>query len=439
MSGRKGAELPVSSGSRGAQAALDRFAHGLAAIDKDVVAVLEDAERFPECSLLQASAASIYLFAQSRDGLEPAFELLRRARELEGNERERRFNEALASWAAGNTERAVAQLEALLAIWPADLAAVKIAEYCFYLMGQAYHGKRFLRLIESVAPAHDGNPHFDAMRAFALELAGHREQAWRVAQAATEREPATPWAHHALAHVYSMRGDLEAGLERLTPELQGWANAGRAVHGHNAWHLAVLHVEACDPAAALELYHEHVFGHHPASLNEQVDAASLLWRLELGGWPQDALWPSLAAHIDAELGPWLSPFVAVHLVFALARAGLEDGVARALAGARELASSGPPGRRETWREVGLPLLEAALAFASGRDRACSDQFARIAGQVQRAGGSDAQNALFLQAFWVAALRAGRSRDAEVARLLLLGDRVRETPLEARWRTGNPSG
>jgi hypothetical protein len=80
-------------------------------------------------------------------------------------------------------------------------------------------------------------------------------------------------------------------MEAFLPLL---ATCGRPIHSHDAWHLALLHLEELDVAAAMGVFHAHIWGITPDVVVEQLDAIALLWRIEMAGTAVDAQWPSIA-------------------------------------------------------------------------------------------------------------------------------------------------
>src|SRR5690606_11370636 len=74
---------------------------------------------------------------------------------------------------------------------------------------------------------------------------------------------------------------VDAGKAWFATTEHGWAtDCGLAYH--NWWHLALLHLDAQDHAAALDIYDQRVRPDENAAIAlEMVDASALLWRLHL--------------------------------------------------------------------------------------------------------------------------------------------------------------
>jgi hypothetical protein len=107
-------------------------------------------------------------------------------------------------------------------------------------------------------------------------------------------------------------------MEAFLPLL---ATCGRPIHSHDAWHLALLHLEELDVTAAMRVFHAHIWGITPDFVVEQLDAIALLWRIEMAGTAMDGQWPSIADHVAGRATETFMPFMNAHYVYALARAG----------------------------------------------------------------------------------------------------------------------
>src|SRR6476620_10998029 len=84
-------------------------------------------------------------------------------------------------------------------------------------------------------------------------------------------EPRNPWAQHALTHVLIRQGRVKEGLAHMEAFLPLLATCGRPIHSHDAWHLALLHLEHLDVAAAMGVFHSHIWGITPDFVVEQLD------------------------------------------------------------------------------------------------------------------------------------------------------------------------
>jgi tetratricopeptide (TPR) repeat protein len=434
--GRDEAGLEISNAAASAVAAADHFRAEVLSMRGGAGAVVAAAEENADTPLLQAYAATFFLCGQTRATQERAHTFLQRGAALreQCNPREALFLRAAEAWSRGEHEAALDDLETLCRRWPRDLVAAKVAEFHYYCTGQAWNARRFLRLAEEIAPPNAAQPHFLAMLSFAHELTGDRDAAVRYADEALALEPATPWAHHSLAHAYLMAGDLDTGLRRLSAERTGWQRFGRPIHSHNAWHLALFHLERLDREGVLDIFRNDIWGFEPDLVGEQLDAIALLWRLDLADQPAEGqLWREIASHVLPRAEECFIPFINAHFVYALARAGEKDALDAALSSARAFAAKQSGERALAWAKTGLPLLEGCAALAVGDAKSCADTLGPVLEEVGRVGGSDAQDALFLETHLVALLRCGQTASARRYLQRLRAPRAAPSAREANWR------
>lgn len=403
--------LDVTTDDATAVAAADDFAARLLRLDQGVEAILDAAKRWPDTPIVQLYAATFWLYGQTDGALETAAVHLRACEALAMNTRERALHRALALWHGNDNLRAVEAMEAITTEWPSDLLTAKIAEFLYYVLGQQYMGPRFRAHMRRLEGAHAEDPDFLAMTAFANELCSDYAAAEPVAERALAIEPRNPWAQHALSHVLIRQGRVAEGLARLESFLPLLATCGRPIHCHDAWHLALLHLEQLDVAAAMRVFRTHIWGITPDFVVEQLDAIALLWRIEMAAGPMDAQWPSIAEHIAPRALETFMPFMNAHYVYALARAGRADVVEAALAGVRARSAADDEEAKRVWAPVGRAAIEAAAAFGAGDRARAAALLDPVMPMMTSIGGSDAQDDLFRQTYLRSLQAAGRHVEA----------------------------
>ena len=403
--------LDVTTDDATAVAAADDFAARLLRLDQGVEAILDAAKRWPDTAIVQLYAATFWLYGQTDGALETAAVHLRACDALAMNTRERALHRALALWHGNDNLRAVEAMEAITTEWPSDLLTVKIAEFLYYVLGQQHMGPRFRAHMRRLEGAHAADPDFLAMTAFASELCSDYAAAEAAAERALAIEPKNPWAQHALSHVLIRQGRVAEGLARLESFLPLLAACGRPIHCHDAWHLALLHLERLDVAAAMRVFRTHIWGITPDFVVEQLDAIALLWRIEMAAGPMDAQWPSIAGHIAPRALETFMPFMNAHYVYALARAGRADAVEAALAGVRARSAADDEEVKRVWAPVGRAVIEAAAAFGAGDRARAAALLDPIMPMMTSIGGSDAQDDLFRQTYLRSLQAAGRHAEA----------------------------
>ena len=420
--------LDVTTDDATAVAAADDFAARLLRLDQGVEAILDAAKRWPDTPIVQLYAATFWLYGQTDDALETAAVHLRACDALAMNTRERTLHRALALWHGNDNLRAVEAMEAITTEWPGDLLTAKIAEFLYYVLGQQYMGPRFRAHMRRLEGAHAEDPDFLAMTAFASELCSDYAAAEAVAERALAIEPRNPWAQHALSHVLIRQGRVAEGLAHLESFLPLLATCGRPIHCHDAWHLALLHLEQLDVAAAMRVFRTHIWGITPDFVVEQLDAIALLWRIEMAAGPMDAQWPSIAEHIAPRALETFMPFMNAHYVYALARAGWADAVEAALAGVCARSAADDEEAKRVWAPVGRAVIEGAAAFGAGDRARAAALLDPVMPMMTSIGGSDAQDDLFRQTYLRSLQAAGRHVEAAAYFDAITADKSR-TPLD----------
>lgn len=420
--------LDLSTNDPAAVAAADDFAARLLRLDQGVENIIEAAKRWPDSAIIQLYAAAFWLYGQTDTARVTSGEHLGACAALAMNARERALQRALGLWHDNDNLRAVAALEAITAEWPGDLFAAKLAEFLYYVLGQQYMGTRFRAHMRRLEPVHADDADFVAMAAFASELCDDFADAEARAERALGIAPRNPWAQHALSHVLIRQGRVREGLARLESFLPLLATCGRPIHCHDAWHLALLHLEQLDVAAAMRVFRTHIWGITPEFVVEQLDAIALLWRVEMAGSPMDAEWPAIAEHIAARASETFMPFMNAHYVYALARAGRRDALEAALARVRARSTADDEEAKRVWGPVGRGVVEAAALFGAGDRASAAALLDPVMPMMTSIGGSDAQDDLFRQAYLRSLQAAGRHVEAAAYFDRIMGEKTR-TPLD----------
>lgn len=421
--------LLVSVTSDAAVAAVDRFSRRLLNYEPDLDQVIVDADAHPGCALLQVYAALLFIFSQNEVVIaEKARPFLVRARACPADERERAMIEIAHAWADGAFSRAKTLLDVLTASFPTDLVAVKVAEFLYFQEPEAARHSAFM---DRAAHANAAIPEFLAMQSFAVELAGDRRRALGIAEEAISRQESTPWAHHALAHVFINEGDIERGGAIAARHAAGWSEHDVGIQTHLWWHAALFHLAALDCDRVRSLYGERVWAHRPDDAFTHTDAISLLWRLELLGKCWSGAWAPMMPHLGGGARGFMFPFLASHYAYALARGGQEKEAREIIARQRRLAEQRQGEEGRMWQRIGTPLVEGCLASASEDHATAARLMESAIHEAGRIGGSDAQNDVIRQTWIVALAKSGR-RDEAAAEVARRAGGRRLTPQEEAW-------
>jgi hypothetical protein len=234
------------------------------------------------------------------------------------------------------------------------------------------------------------------MLAFALEQAAALDAAEEAGRRAVAMNLHDPWAQHAVAHVLEARGEPAAGLEFLNTISGTWDRCSSFMYTHNWWHTALFRLDMDGAAASLALFDERVWGVRKSYVQDQVNAVSLLSRLELCNVDVGARWGDVAAHVRPRIRDRQNAFLDLHYLYALARAGDDEAVAEILSGMEAYAETGPVPQRPLWREVAMPAARALAAHACGRFAEAAVTLSSVLPRMFLLGGSTAQQSWFVR-------------------------------------------
>lgn len=385
-------------------AAVDDFVGGFIACEARVTTILSVADH-DDSVIVQACAAALHLFAESPEGPANARPFLARAAASErpASERERRFLAAVQAWADDEVPRAIALLDEQLRSHPRDLAALKLGQYLRVILGDA-PGMLRMALVSQDAAA--DLPWLHGMTAFGYEQCHLLAEAERAARHAIGLLHKEPWAHHALAHVMLTQGRVAEGRAFMEEASTTWVGLNSFMETHNWWHLALFLIEQGDDGGALALYDRHVWGVCKPYSQDQIGAVSLLARLELAGVDVGDRWQDVADHLVSRTQDHVQPFLDMHYVLGLARAGRAEADAL-LRQVEAFAPNAPAYAREAWQRVAVPACRGLRAHARGDVAEAVDALGQALPRLLEIGGSHAQRELFDQVYVDALLRAGR--------------------------------
>jgi tetratricopeptide (TPR) repeat protein len=324
------------------------------------------------------------------------------------NDRERAHAAAARTWLHGDFAGAVRRYGEILIDYPRDLLALQVAH-----VGDFYNGASTLLRdrVAQVLPEWDntarGYSYVLGMYAFGLEETGLYSRAEDTGRRALEINPVDAWGLHAVAHVMEMQGRLREGIEFLTSRERDWAeNNGLAVH--NWWHLALFHLDAGNVGRVLELYDRRIRPSPSQVPLEMIDAAAMLWRLQLRGVDVGDRWQVLASCWEPFVEHAFYAFNDVHAVMAFVGAQRFDLAERTLS-AMEQTLTGTDTNAMMTREVGLPLAQALVSFANASYAETVQRLLPIPTIASRFGGSNAQRDLIHLTLVEAALRSGQGK------------------------------
>ena len=321
--------------------------------------------------------------------------------------RERGLARAAAEIARGHWHSGVQALEQVLAEHPRVLLALQVAHLMDFYRGDALNLRN---RVSRVLPAWDGGvpgyAYVLGMHAFGLEECNEYALAERAGRRSVELCGDDSWAVHAVAHVMEMQGRIGEGLEWYEATRPVWSGEDNGFAFHNAWHVALFHMDRGDFAGALAIFDARLAGGGEMAL-VRVDATALLWRLMLERVDVRARFAAVAdgweRELDAEGGFYA--FNDLHSALALAAAGRRDTLGR-IREALERAERESGANGDMTRLVARGACEAAIDYCEGRFGAATERLIGVRDGASRFGGSHAQRDLLTLTLIDAATRAG---------------------------------
>ncbi len=400
---------PVTLDSAESLAAVDDFVMGFIATEARAGNVLAVAAHDESC-LVQAYAAALHMFAESHDAALNAapFAAAALAAAESATPREARLANAVAAWVAGDVTRAIALHEEQAHEFPRDLASLKLGHYHLFNRGDS---PGMLRMALAALPHAGDVPYLHGMAAFAWEQCHFLTEAEAAARKAIDMRRKEPWAHHALAHVMLTQGRIEEGVAFLRDMSSTWTDLNSFMVTHNWWHLALFELELGHHEEVLRIHDEEVWGVVKEYTQDQINAVSLLARLELAGADVGDRWQDVAGHLVHRLGDHALPFLDMQYLYGLARAGRRE--ADVLMANIEAHAAGLDGdARNAWQGVCVPASRGLLAHARGDFKGAVEHLGQAMPRMVEIGGSHAQRDLFAQVHLDALIRSGHLAGAQ---------------------------
>ena len=324
--------------------------------------------------------------------------------------REYALSQALAPLLHDDWAGAGHALDLYLADFPADAFALQTGQMIDFFRGDAINLRN--RIARALPAWDSGMPYYShvlAMHAFGLEECHEYAAAEATAAAALDIEPLDGWAVHVIAHVMEMQGRTDEGIDWLTGCFDQWAASDPPVGFacHNAWHLALMHLDREDDSACLEVLDRWITPGIGDFAYGLADVTALLARLTLFGVDVGSRFETNARgwldKLSTEAGYYA--FNDFHAALAFAATGRAEALDELVRAARE-ATRGS-GISASTAAVGLPLLEAVQDRAAGRHAEAAARLIGLRDQVHAFGGSHAQRDLVTLLLIDSCARAGK--------------------------------
>lgn len=352
--------------------------------------------------------------------------------------RERAHLDAVAALAEGRWSEACRRWDELLLEHPRDALALQWAHLWDFHRGDAQSlRQRPARALPDWDAQDPLAAYVWGLYAFGLEECQLYPLAEDAGRRALSLNPRVPWAVHAVAHVMEMQGRFEEGGAWLRLHQRSWAD-GNGLATHLWWHKCLFRLETLDLTGVLRLLDKHFQGDLPPLDLQRLDAASLMWRLQLLGQDMQASFGLLLAHWpldEAHAGH--SCFNDLHVVMTMLGAGelarAEAWVARCAQRVMDPADAARA-HHAVARDVGLPLMRGFLAYARGDGETAAQALYTARAAAARVGGSHAQRDVIDQTLLAAAAMTDGQARTTVGRALI-NERLLSkplTPLTRHW-------
>lgn len=394
---------PVTLQDAASLVALNDFVEGVIACEARCVNIFQVADT-DSSAIVQACCAALHLFAESHDAAASARPFLDRALSaMQANAgttlRERRFVAAIEAWASGDTALACKLHGEQAQEFPRDLVSLKLGQYHHFNRGDA---PAMLKLALVAHPLAADVPYLHGMTAFGYEQCHQLEDAEKSARLGialcSHIGGKEPWAHHAIAHVMLTQGRVQEGHDFMRAMSPTWTGLNSFMVTHNWWHQALFEIELGQFKEALTLFDERVWGVVKTYSQDQINAVSLLSRLELCGVDVQhdgtQRWQDVAGFLTGRTADHVSPFLDLHYLYGLARAGRPE--AEALLRNMEGHALACVAAWPAWQAVAVPAAHGLLAHAQGDWARATDKLASALPRLEAIGGSHAQRDWFVQ-------------------------------------------
>ena len=226
-----------------------------------------------------------------------------------------------------------------------------------------------------------------------------------------------------------MRGHQAGGIRFMKDRAGLWGTSNFA--NHLWWHTGLYHLD-------LEQYDEvyNIFDTQLDSRNkeghryEELDAAALLWRMNLVGQDSGDRWTHLANKWEPAAQDTLYAFNDVHAMLTFVSDDRKDAQKALLTANERYLESASDANTAMTREIGLPFCLAMRDFKGENYASCVERLLPVRYMTHRLGGSYAQRDIIGWTLLEAALRA---RNFDLA-LALANERTGVKPTSVQnWR------
>ncbi|MEM7269953.1 MAG: tetratricopeptide repeat protein, partial [Pseudomonadota bacterium] len=241
--------------------------------------------------------------------------------------------------------------------------------------------------------------------------------------------PDNPYAVHAVGHVMEMKGRQRGGIRFMREHQERWGTSNFA--NHLWWHTSLFHLDLEEEDKVMEIYDQHLSSEGKAGDKyEELDAAALLWRVNLTGIDTGDRWRNLADKWEPAATDTLYAFNDVHAMMAFVSDNRTDAQEKLLTANERYVTNASDANVAMSREIGIPFCLAMRDFQNENYGDCVERLLPVRYMTHRLGGSWAQRDVINWTLLEASLRAKRFDLA----LGLANERAALKPTSAQnWR------
>lgn len=325
----------------------------------------------------------------------------------QANTREQGHLAAVKAWAIGDFFGAVQIWEDVLSRYPRDLFALGLIHYTMVLLGDVPGQRDVVARVYNLWP--EDLPGYEfvlGFYSFGLEENRDFTRAEEMARRALELRPDNPYAVHTVSHIMEMRGQQMAGVQFMKERSQVWGTSGFA--NHLWWHTSLYHLDLEQYAEVYDVFDNHLDSRRKdGSKYEELDAAALLWRMNLAGQACGDRWVHLANKWEPAAQDTLYAFNDVHAMMTFASDNRGDAQRLLINANKRYVESASDANAAMSREIGIPFCLAIQDFKREDYVACVDRLLPVRYMTHRLGGSHAQRDVIGWTLLEAALRSKR--------------------------------
>ena len=378
------------------------------------LSVIDSANCYPDCGILQIFAATINLYGQTDACNERAASYLSKAESYKNQftEYECLLFNACKVWLHKDYHQTIKVFKQALANNPHDLLSLKYAEWLYYIVGQAQYADEFCNLCESIKEHNIQSPCFLSIYSFALELAGRREESLRIAKKSLDKSPRLTWAQHTVAHAYLLQGEIDKCINILKKSENDWQSSFQTLQSHMHWHLSLAYIAKSDKNAAIDIFKQKIWtGDKTNQILVQLDSISLLWRLDILGSEHPELWPDIIEKMRNHCTSPYTTFNTTHFVYASAKNNLDDLATEIIRKATAYSNTQTDLARYSWKNIGLPCFHAIQSYTKQDYQQALLSLSQCIDNIGYIGGSDAEIELFHMLYCKCLAQAGHQAES----------------------------